>query len=74
MHKTDSHSLPDHGTPGNLLDDLERRQDDVIAQLDDLDSKLADVLKGLEPEPDDSPSAESEAAEQSETSGGEYFA
>ena len=33
--------------PGQLLADLERRQDDVLAQLDDLEAKLAEVLKGL---------------------------
>lgn len=35
--------------PGGLLGELERRQDDVLAQLDDLDAKLDQVLKGLEP-------------------------
>lgn len=33
--------------PGQLLADLERRQDDVLAQLDDLENKLRDVLQGL---------------------------
>ncbi len=33
--------------PGQLLAELERRQDDVLAQLDDLESKLRDVLRGL---------------------------
>lgn len=33
--------------PGQLLEDLERRQDDVLAQLDDLDAKLTEVLRGL---------------------------
>lgn len=33
--------------PGQLLQDLERRQDDVLAQLDDLDAKLTEVLRGL---------------------------
>jgi hypothetical protein len=37
--------------PGGLLGELERRQDDVLSQLDDLDAKLSDVLKGLEPTP-----------------------
>lgn len=32
---------------GQLLYDLERRQDEVIAQLDDLDAKLNEVLRGL---------------------------
>lgn len=35
--------------PGGLLDELERRQNDVLGQLDDLDAKLSEVLKGLEP-------------------------
>ncbi|MCC9600049.1 hypothetical protein LOC67_05705 [Stieleria sp. JC731] len=35
-------------SPGGLLGELERRQDDVLQQLDDLDAKLAEVLKGLE--------------------------
>ena len=38
--------------PGGLLGELERRQDDVLAQLDDLDAKLSYVLKGLEPSGD----------------------
>ncbi len=33
--------------PGHLLEELEQRQDDVLAQLDELDSKLIEVLKGL---------------------------
>jgi hypothetical protein len=32
---------------GQLLYELERRQDEVLTQLDDLDSKLAEVLRGL---------------------------
>jgi len=32
---------------GNLLADLERRQDDVLAQLDDLDRRVSDLLRGL---------------------------
>lgn len=32
---------------GQLLYDLERRQDEVMAQLDDLDAKLSEVLRGL---------------------------
>ena len=32
---------------GSLLADLERRQDDVLAQLDALDRQLTDLLKGL---------------------------
>lgn len=33
--------------PGLLLADLERRQDDVLAQLDELDKRLCGILKGL---------------------------
>jgi hypothetical protein len=33
--------------PGQLLDDLERRQNDVLLQLDALDARLTEVLKGL---------------------------
>lgn len=40
---------PADSQPGGLLDDLERRQEDVLSQLDDLDAKLSEVLKGLEP-------------------------
>ena len=40
---------PSGSPPGGLLGELERRQDDVLSQLDDLDAKLAEVLKGLEP-------------------------
>lgn len=32
---------------GSLLADLERRQDDVLAQLDALDRQLTSILKGL---------------------------
>jgi len=32
---------------GNLLADLERRQDDVLAQLDDLDRRVSELLRGL---------------------------
>ena len=35
------------GEPGQLLHELEKRQDDVLTQLDDLDAKLTEVLKGL---------------------------
>ncbi len=33
--------------PGQLLKELEQRQNDVLEQLDALDAKLEDVLKGL---------------------------
>lgn len=33
--------------PGQLLYDLEKRQDEVLQQLDDLDAKLKEVLQGL---------------------------
>lgn len=32
---------------GSLLADLERRQDDVLLQLDELDRRLTEILKGL---------------------------
>ncbi|ELP31677.1 hypothetical protein RBSWK_04183 [Rhodopirellula baltica SWK14] len=38
-----------------LLEELERRQDDVLAQLDDLEAKLNEVLSGLKIEPDTTP-------------------
>ncbi len=31
--------------PGQLLKELEQRQDDVLKQLDDLDAKLREVLR-----------------------------
>ena len=33
--------------PGHLLKELEQRQDEVLEQLDDLDAKLTEVLRGL---------------------------
>jgi hypothetical protein len=33
--------------PGQLLRELEQRQDEVLAQLDELDAKLQSVLRGL---------------------------
>ena len=33
--------------PGLLLNELERRQDDVLKQLDDLEDQLDEVLRGL---------------------------
>ena len=39
--------------PGQLLDDLERRQDEVLLELDALDAKLIEVLKGLGASTDD---------------------
>lgn len=50
---------PGDAAPGGLLGELERRQDDVLAQLDDLDAKLAQVLKGLEPSDGDAATASS---------------
>ncbi len=32
---------------GQLLYELERRQDDVLRDLDELDAKLSEVLRGL---------------------------
>lgn len=42
-------------SPGGLLKDLERRQDEALELLDDLEAKIASVLKGLgvEAETDD---------------------
>ncbi|MEL6108490.1 MAG: hypothetical protein AAFU85_20895 [Planctomycetota bacterium] len=71
MRKTESPTARTGGNSGHLLEELERRQDDVIAQLDDLDSKLQEVLNGLEPASDDE-------ADQPPpidgTSSGDYFA
>jgi len=33
--------------PGQLLNELEQRQDDVLEQLDALDNQLQEVLRGL---------------------------
>jgi hypothetical protein len=33
--------------PGGLLYELERRQDDVLAQLDQLDAQVRDLLESL---------------------------
>ncbi|PHQ33668.1 hypothetical protein CEE69_19005 [Rhodopirellula bahusiensis] len=51
------HSLAEseEEAPGMLLQELERRQDDVLAQLDDLEAKLNEVLSGLKIEPDTTP-------------------
>lgn len=64
-HFDDDYTDPE---PGGLLGELERRQDDVLSQLDDLDAKLSEVLKGLDSQPSDhsglaSPPAETEATE-----------
>jgi hypothetical protein len=40
-------SLAPDTEPGQLLRELEQRQDDVLKQLDDLDSRLREVLEGL---------------------------
>lgn len=40
-------SLVPDSEPGQLLKELEQRQDDVLKQLDDLDSQLREVLEGL---------------------------
>ena len=40
-------SLANDSQAGQLLQELEARQDDVLQQLDDLDAKLHAVLKGL---------------------------
>ena len=33
--------------PGQMLHEMERRQDDVLTQLDELDARLSEVLRGL---------------------------
>lgn len=38
---------PEAVEPGSLLQELELRQDEVLAQLDELDSKVRQVLEGL---------------------------
>ena len=40
-------SLAADHEPGQVLKELERRQDEVLQQLDDLDSRLREVLEGL---------------------------
>lgn len=40
-------SSHDRNGSGNLLAELERRQDDVLKQLDELDQKLCVLLRGL---------------------------
>ena len=54
-------SVVESDEPGQLLDELERRQDDVLTQLDDLDAKLSEVLKGLGVEEDESEGLEQAA-------------
>lgn len=46
MSPTPTSQVSDH-EPGQLLKELEQRQDEVLDQLDALDAKLQDVLKGL---------------------------
>ena len=38
--------VPGH-EPGQLLKELEQRQDEVLQQLDELDARLREVLEGL---------------------------
>lgn len=52
--------------PGNLLNELEQRQDDVLAQLDELDAKLNEVLKGLGATMDDEVDSDCSAEDFSE--------
>ena len=56
---------------GSLLADLERRQDDVLAQLDALDRQLTDLLKGLGVTLVDDPEAGTAAAEFQSAIGGD---
>ena len=50
--------------PGQLLNELERRQDEVLLQLDDLDAKLTEVLKGLGVAEENEEDSETVAAEE----------
>ncbi len=56
MSPTPSSLVPEH-EPGQLLRELEQRQEEVLQQLDDLDARLKEVLDGLgvtaEEEPDE---------------------
>ncbi|MCD0459162.1 hypothetical protein [Roseiconus lacunae] len=58
-HLDDSHG---DAAPGGLLGELERRQDDVLQQLDDLDAKLTEVLRELEPARDEASGEETASA------------
>lgn len=40
-------SAPSDPVPGGLLYELERRQDDVLAQLDQLDAQVKELLSSL---------------------------
>ncbi len=40
-------SLTIENEPGQLLNELERRQDDVLAELDKLEAQISEVLQGL---------------------------
>ncbi len=51
-HFDDEPAVPQ---PGGLLGELERRQDEVLDKLDDLDAQLSEVLKGLEPATEPTP-------------------
>ena len=51
-------SLAPDTEPGQLLKELEQRQDEVLKQLDDLDSRLREVLEGLGVTMDDEIDAE----------------
>ena len=46
MSPTPTHHVA-HSEPGQLLEELERRQDEVLVELDALDARLSEVLKGL---------------------------
>ena len=52
MSPTPTSQVADY-EPGQLLRELEQRQDDAMAQLDELDEKLNEVLKGLGVTPED---------------------
>ena len=51
-------SLANDTEPGQLLKELEQRQDEVLEQLDDLEAKLREVLEGLGVTSDDEIDAE----------------
>ncbi|MEX0825105.1 MAG: hypothetical protein WD119_03015 [Pirellulaceae bacterium] len=53
-------SPPSDPAPGGLLYELERRQDDVLAQLDELDAQVKELLSslGVRSEENDTDSAE----------------
>lgn len=43
----DTETLASPNAPGQLLEELELRQDEVLEQLDELEAKIRSVLQGL---------------------------